>query len=194
MQMLRKLYQKLNKFSDYLTKAIGVILVAMVVGSILVVLLQVINRYVLCKISDISIHFTDELSRYMMIWSAYFAIAMCLREGSMPRVDILFGLMGKRVKFVLYLFTCAMTYVFYFIVIKYGIAYCNVMSAFKTSMLKWPGNVVYFAPVLGTIFLSIESTIELIGVICGEVEPFNAGKSRAMRWHNEPNGEGETAL
>ena len=71
MQTLRKLYQKLNKISDYLMKAIGVILVTMVIGSILIVLLQVINRHVLCKISDISIHFTDELSRYMMIWSAY---------------------------------------------------------------------------------------------------------------------------
>ncbi len=190
MQTLRKFYQKLNKVSDCLLKAIGILVAGMVVASILVVLLQVLNRYVLCKISDISIHFTDELSRYLMIWNAYLAIAMCLREGSMARVDILYTRLGKKARMLLYLLTCAMTFVFYFVVIRYGIVYSHVMRAFKTSMLKWPGNIVYLAPVVGAVLMALESVIELIGVLSGELEPFQAGKGRKLFWQEEPEEEG----
>lgn len=186
MRILKTLYKKLSTVSDILMKIIGVFLVAAVVASILVVLLQIFNRYVLCKISDLSIHFTDELSRYLMIWSAYCAIAMCLREGSMARVDIVYMYLGKKGKLILYFVTCIMTYAFYFVVIKYGIQYAEVMKAFKTSMLKLPGNVVYFVPVVGAILMSFESTVELIGVLSGELEPFKAGNKRGFPWQEEP--------
>lgn len=192
MQKMRRLYQKLSKLSDCIMKVLTAFVVAMVIASILVVLLQVLNRYVLCKISDISIHFTDELSRYLMIWSAYCAIAMCLREGSMARVDILYMKLGKRATMALYLITVAMTFVFYFEVIKHGIAYAQVMRVFKTSMLKLPGNIVYSIPVFGAIMMSFESVIELIGVVSGELEPFRAGQKRKMPWHDEPGEEAES--
>lgn len=186
MPTLRKIYKKLNRVSDVIIKILQVFIVAMVIASILTVLLQIFNRYILCKISDLSIHFTDELSRYLMIWSAYFSIFMCLREGSMARVDIVFSQLGKKSRFWLYIATCIMTYIFYIIVIKYGISYAQVMRNFKTSILKWPGNIVYSAPVYGTVLMIFESTVELIGVISGELEPFSAGKQRTIFWHEEP--------
>lgn len=190
MLTLRKLYQKLNKVSDIIIKILQVFIAAMVIASILTVLLQIFNRYILCKISDFSIHFTDELSRYLMIWSAYFSIAMCLREGAMARVDLVYMHLGKKSRFWLYIATCVMTYIFYVIVIRYGIHYAHVMRSFKTSMLKWPGNIVYSAPLFGTILMMFESTVELIGVISGELEPFEAGKKRTILWHEEAKKEG----
>lgn len=192
MQTLHRLYLKLNKVSDSLIKVVQTIVVLIVVLSILTVMLQVVNRYILTKISDISIHFTDELSRYLMIWSAYLSIAMCLRDGSMARVDIVYGRLGEKAKYAMYYLTCIMTFALYFVIIRYGIQYAYVMRNFKTSMLKWPGNIVYSAPVVGATFLVLESVIEMIGVICGELKPFEAGKKRMISWHNEPEaGEGD---
>ena len=65
---LSSIYAGMNRISNIICKILEVIIVLVVVINAADVFLQVFNRAVLVKISDISLSWTDELARYSMIW------------------------------------------------------------------------------------------------------------------------------
>ena len=88
---LSSIYAGMNRISNIICKILEVIIVLVVVINAADVFLQVFNRAVLVKISDISLSWTDELARYSMIWICYCTLGICFREGSMAQVDLIYG-------------------------------------------------------------------------------------------------------
>ena len=64
MKTLKKTYFVLDKVSNIICRILEAIIVLLVVVNAADVFLQVFNRYVLVKISDISVSWTEELARY----------------------------------------------------------------------------------------------------------------------------------
>lgn len=186
MEILRKIYYGMHKCSNIICKILEVIIVLLVVVNAGDVFLQVFNRYVLVKISNISFSWTDEMARYSMIWICYCAVGICFREGSMAQVDIIYSRLEKRSRLALYLVTRILMFLVLFISVKYGIYVCGIKKIFKSAMLRAPGAALYSAPVAGSLLVGFEMLTELAGVICGELEPFEAGKKRSFPEHSEP--------
>ena len=65
--VLSSIYAGMNRISNIICKILEVIIVLVVVINAADVFLQVLNRAVLVKVSDISLSWTDELARYSMI-------------------------------------------------------------------------------------------------------------------------------
>ena len=63
MKTLKKTYFVLDKVSNIICRILEAIIVLLVVVNAADVFLQVFNRYVLVKISDISVSWTEELAR-----------------------------------------------------------------------------------------------------------------------------------
>ena len=82
---LSSIYAGMNRISNIICKILEVIIVLVVVINAADVFLQVFNRAVLVKISDISLSWTDELARYSMIWICYCTLGICFREGPWHR-------------------------------------------------------------------------------------------------------------
>ena len=183
---LKKVYFVLNKISDVICLLFEILAVLLVVVNAADVFLQVFNRYVLAKISNISMSWTQELARYSMIWICYSVIGICFREGSMAQVDIIYGKLGRKGRMVLYVITRILMAAFLFVAIKYGLYVCKIKKIYKSSMLRAPGRLLYSAPIVGSVFLGFEILTEMIGVFCGELEPFEAGKKRRFLRHEEP--------
>lgn len=186
MEILRKIYFGMHKCSNLICRILELIIILLVVVNAGDVFLQVFNRYVLVKISNISFSWTDEMARYSMIWICYCAIGICFREGSMAQVDIIYNHLNKRGRLALYLVTRILMFLVLFVSVKYGIYVCGIKKIFKSAMLRAPGTALYSAPVVGSFLVGFEMLTELTGVICGELEPFEAGQKRNFPEHSEP--------
>lgn len=142
------------------------------------VLLQVVNRYIIVKISDISFHWTEELSRYSMIWMCYLALPIVYREGSMAQLDLIFDRLGKKGRMALYILTRILCLGFIVLAVYYGIHVIQTRMMYKSSVLRAPGYTLYSAPIFGCVLMAYEIITEMIGVFSGELEPFYAGHKR----------------
>ncbi len=186
MTTLKKTYSVLNGISNIICRILEIIVVLLVVINAADVFLQVLNRYVLVKISDYSISWTDELARYSMIWICYCTVGICFREGSMAQVDIIYGRLNRKGRVVLYIITRLLVALVLFVAVKYGLYVCQIKAIYKSAMLQMPGIALYSAPIVGSVFVGFETIVEAIGVFSGELEPFEAGKNRGFPRHEEP--------
>ena len=184
--VLSSIYAGMNRISNIICKILEVIIVLVVVINAADVFLQVLNRAVLVKVSDISLSWTDELARYSMIWICYCTLGICFREGSMAQVDLIYGRLGHRGRMVLYLITRVSMVMVIFVSIKYGLYVCETREVYKSAMLNIPGPFLYSAPIVGSILVLFEMVTELVVVFAKELVPFEAGNKRGFPQHNEP--------
>ncbi|MCL2000858.1 MAG: TRAP transporter small permease subunit [Planctomycetes bacterium] len=188
---MKKLYHMLNAGSGVVNKILVYLIIFLVCTCTATVFLQVVNRYIIVKISDISFAFTDELSRWLMIIITYAAIGICMREGSMAQVDIIYKHLGPKGRMFLYLMTRTLMAVVLYIGIYYGIRIMNLRATVSSSMLGIPGRLLYSPPVIGSILMAYEWVTELFGVLSGELIPYEAGKARRFPEHEEPIHSGD---
>ncbi|RRK33982.1 TRAP transporter small permease [Schaedlerella arabinosiphila] len=175
---MKKLYFTLNKVSNVICKILSGLIVAVVIINAGSVLLQILNRYVIVKVSDLSFPWTEELSRYSMIWLCYLALPIVYREGSMAQLDLIFDRLGRKGKMALYILTRILCLIFIVIAVYFGIHVVRTRIMFTSSMLHAPGYMLYSAPIFGCILMAYEIVTEMIGVFSGILEPFYAGEKR----------------
>lgn len=175
---MKKTYYTLNKISNGTCRILQYLLVLVVIANAGSVLLQVVNRYIIVKISDISFHWTEELSRYSMIWMCYLALPIVYREGSMAQLDLIFDRLGKKGRMALYILTRILCLGFIVLAVYYGIHVIQTRMMYKSSVLRAPGYTLYSAPIFGCVLMAYEIITEMIGVFSGELEPFYAGHKR----------------
>ena len=175
---MKKTYYALNKISNGICRILQYLLVLVVIANAGSVLLQVVNRYIIVKISDISFHWTEELSRYSMIWMCYLALPIVYREGSMAQLDLIFDRLGKKGRMALYILTRILCLGFIVLAVYYGIHVIQTRMMYKSSVLRAPGYTLYSAPIFGCVLMAYEIITEMIGVFSRELEPFYAGHKR----------------
>lgn len=175
---MKKLYYGLNKISNAICKILTILIVGIVIINAGSVFLQVLNRYIIVKISDFSFPWTEELARYSMIWLCYLALPIVYREGSMAQLDLIFDRLGKRGKMALYILTRILCLAFIVVAVYYGIYIVQTRMMFKSSILRAPGYTLYSAPIFGCVIMAYEIITEMIGVFSGVLEPFYAGNKR----------------
>ena len=73
------------KIVDKINKIVGVIVVVFFVGAFLSTFLQVVMR----NLTSISVPWTDELSRYLVIYIVYLAAGLAARSGRLIRMEVL---------------------------------------------------------------------------------------------------------
>lgn len=175
---MKNLYYRLNKISNAICRILTVLIVGIVIVNAGSVFLQVINRYIIVKVSDFSFPWTEELARYSMIWLCYLALPIVYREGSMAQLDLIFDRLGKKGKMVLYVITRILCLMVLAVAVYYGLYIVQTRMMFKSSILRAPGYTLYSAPVIGCILVTYEVITEMIGVFSEILEPFYAGEKR----------------
>jgi len=109
MESYKKFVDKLN----YL--ALSTSFVTLTVMTVMIVL-QVIFRYVLQS----SLSFSEELARYMFIWSAFIGTAVALRKRSHVSIEILVANMPKPLKRRAIAVTNTLSFLFYALLTVFG--------------------------------------------------------------------------
>ena len=115
------------------------------------IFLQVIYRYVLGE----SLSFSEELARYMLIWSVAMGSALALRTRSHIGVEILVERLPASLAKPAKVLACAISLVFYGMLIWYGFEMVGETMDQESAALELPMGYVYLAVPLSAIVLFI---------------------------------------
>ena len=146
-----KLY---SKFLDLLEWVEKVILAVSVFVMVIIMVYQVILRYVFSNPNA----WSEELARYLFILNVMLAAAIAVRRNSHMQIDILINLFSERVK---HIFTTIAGIVFMVLLFQYSLGLCATGAANVTPGLKIPMSIPYASIPIG-VALMILTSIEVI--------------------------------
>jgi TRAP-type transport system small permease protein len=141
----------LNKLVGYL---VGIILMVMSV----VISFQVFSRFVLNN----SLEWSEELSRYLMIWLVFLAASMALRKGMLIGVEALAERMKFNKKRVLKTCVHIINIAFFSLIVFYGFEMLTHVKNQMSPAMKIPMLYPYAAIPVGGILFILNSVAVLI--------------------------------
>lgn len=171
--MIKKLYYFLAKISDLFQKPLEFFIAFFLYTGVVAIIFQVLYRYVLVKHFHFSFPYTEEYSRYALIWMTFLGAGIVLKEGTLISVNFLYERLQGLSKYVIYFITRSMMLLFMYVIIRYGLAYLPQARLFKSPVLGISGVLLYMMPVLGCLLMIYETFVDILGVICGELKPFS---------------------
>jgi TRAP-type C4-dicarboxylate transport system permease small subunit len=146
-------------------------------GLIAVVLLQVVARMFLPR----SPHWTEEASRFLMLYMVAFAAGLAAKERAYVNVDIFINLIKGRPRAVIQLFVDVMSVVLIAVTVWYGWKNAAIGSIQTSASLGIPMHLIYGGMVLhsGSILLYTVALIfeDLKAIATGDVSHGNAALS-----------------
>jgi TRAP-type transport system small permease protein len=125
-----------------------------VVGAMLAVMaVLVIANVALRYLFGISLSWVEELTRYMMIWLAWLAAGLAMREGAHIAIDNLQQALPPLAARLLRLFVLIVVIGFFAAVAWFG--WCYAMFAWRqqTAVLRLPLGAVYLAIPAGSVLM-----------------------------------------
>ena len=141
-----------------------------IVMIMLSVMSVIVFAQVVFRIVHLSTPWSEELSKYLLIWSTFMGAALCVRKGSLVGPEFLQSALPKRgqkaLKIVLSIIICAM------LVFLIGVGFWAVRRVcFQiTPVLKQSMGLMYAAIPVGSVFMLINQIITTIYLIKGDEE------------------------
>jgi len=141
----------IDKLNFLLRGAVGLMLFTMVA----VVFLQILVRFVFPKFGVVlSVPWTEELARYLMIWCIFLGAAAATRSGDLIAMDTLTTVLAAKNAWRLKLFAYLVTMAFFAFLIVVGVRWMEFGLMEYSTVMDIPMVVVYLAmPVGGTLAL-----------------------------------------
>lgn len=131
--------KKLYKIFDGITMAVFVAMV-------LVVILQIIFRFIL----RISVPWTEELSRLLFIYIGFFGTAIAVREKELIVIDLLIQRIPEKLRKVLNVFIYLISFAFFALLLVGGIrVYGKVKDTYFATMSFVSNGWIYIALIVG---------------------------------------------
>lgn len=128
----------------------------------------VVFAQVLFRIVHLSIPWSEELSKYLLIWSTFLGAAICIRKGSLVGLEFLKNSMSeekqKILQTILNLIVCAML----LFLINVGFWAVRRVWFQITPVLKLSMGLMYAAIPVGSIFMLINQILVTIYLWKGE--------------------------
>lgn len=148
-------------------KAINQILQAVVV-IMLSVMSIVVFAQVIFRIAHLSIPWSEELSKYLLIWSTFLGSALCIRRKSLVGLEFFLNSMTEKnqkiLQTILNLIVCAML----LFLIRVGFWAVGQVWFQITPVLKQSMGLMYAAIPVGSVFMLINEIIVTIYLWKGE--------------------------
>lgn len=128
----------------------------------------VVFAQVLFRIVHLSIPWSEELSKYLLIWSTFLGAAICIRKGSLVGLEFLKNSMSeekqKILQTILNLIVCAML----LFLINVGFWAVRRVWFQITPVLKLSMGLMYAAIPIGSVFMLINQILVIIYLWKGE--------------------------
>jgi TRAP-type C4-dicarboxylate transport system permease small subunit len=141
-----------------LRKAEDLLLVAnrAVVGTLLaamatLVFLNVVMRYVFNN----SIAWTEEISRYIMIWTTYLGAGLALREGRHVAIEFVQDRLPSPLRRAMRVFVATLMLTFMALLVYWGFVYAQEAWSQYTAVTNLPQGAFYLAVPIGAIIFSL---------------------------------------
>jgi TRAP-type C4-dicarboxylate transport system, small permease component len=140
-------FLKTQKYVDY---CVVVSAGTAIFCSTIMVFVQVIFRYVL----EDSLSWSEELLRYVLIWSVFLSTGYVLARGEHTCLDIGLATLAPKLRYHLECISVTLMFFFGGLLLRYGITYAQYGSRQKSSALQIPMSWIYIAiPIGGALIM-----------------------------------------
>ncbi len=146
-----------SKFLDILEKVEKVLIAAALIVMIFAMTDQVVMRYVFSKANS----WSDELTRYLFIYTVMLGSAIAVRRNSHLQIDLIIGRMKPKSKAIFNIVVTIIGIVFLAALTMYSFALCEQGATNTSAGLGITMNIPYMAVPIGCI-LMILTSIEVL--------------------------------
>lgn len=130
---------------------------------VLVVSVQVFCRYVLQN----SLDWTEELARYLVIWSVLFGCSYAMRSGSHLELSLLRSMAGPRLRKAVECFSCFVCFCFCGIMVYAGMeSVLNIhWSEQLTPAMQIPAWIIWLAMPAGFLLMGLQALLRCADIV-----------------------------
>ncbi len=154
----------LKKTSDLLDTICGALIVLMLAALVYVVTMQIVWRTWFT-----SRPWTEEVSRYLLIWSTYLGATCVYRHNGNISITVLQNLMPEKVNKVLRVLIHLLCLVIFIVLSYYGIRYCAKLTKTATS-IPFKMKQIYSCMPASTIIMAYHAFVMMLEEIFDKKE------------------------
>lgn len=136
------------------------LLIILLTAMTLVMGVQVFSRYIL----NASLSWSEELTRYLFIWSAFISISYCIKKWISIKIDQLINVFSKSL-YVVFQLLLNVVLCLFFLYMSYH-AFCflqdSIASAQRSPALGLPMYIVQAAPLVSFVLATIRSFQQIL--------------------------------
>jgi len=166
---MEKIYLEFKRISEVLNKFIKIF-----AGTMLIIMTIVVTVQIIFRIFFSALSFTEEISRYLLVWSSLFAASVAYKQGAHIAVTFIVEKFKGKSKSLMAIIINLISVIFFLIVIFYGLQLIN-MQVFQTSpALLIPMRYIYLCIPISFSVMLFHSLVMLWGeviVLSGRVSP-----------------------
>lgn len=118
-----------------------------------IMMIQVIARFVFSN----SLGWSEELTRYLFVWSTFLSISYCIRKNLTIRIDMIVEALPKAVKKIFYIVVDLIQLVMFAYLVQPSFTYLQrtIENNQVSTAMGIPMQVIYVAPLIGFILAVI---------------------------------------
>jgi len=137
----------MKHFYDSLEKSLKIGLLVLVSGIVLTTMLQIVARFILM----VSIPWTDELARYLMIWASFVGLGVAYRKRELICVAFFVEKLPSHLLKVALLLSDLLCSIFAIIIVIYGAKLCLQNMAQASPSMRISLGIIYGVVPLGCL-------------------------------------------
>jgi len=157
--------QLLKKISDLLDSIILRIVFLLIVGMIVSITLQIV-----CRVFFDALPWTEEVARYLLVWSTFLGATLAYKRGSHISVTVLIDLFKGKGKKIFTIANIISSLVFFAVIIRYGFKYMSLQATQVSAALRIPIKYVYLVIPVSFIVMVIHGLSTLLNEMLPEEE------------------------
>jgi TRAP-type transport system small permease protein len=155
---MEKVYFQFARISEVLNNVIKFL-----IGTMLIIMTVVVTVQIIFRIFFDALSYTEEMSRYLLVWSSLFAASVAYKQGSHIAVTFIVEQFKGKVNKLMTIIINLVCIVFFLIAINYSLQLIN-MQVFQTSpALLIPMRYIYLSIPLSFSVMLFHSVVMLWG-------------------------------
>ena len=152
-----------------LEKAIDWVVTIIIAMMVINITAGVFFRYVLGN----SLVWTEELSRYLMVWAGMLGAGLAMADGSHVGIDLLVNKCSPALAHALRIIAKIVIQIFLTIVVVKSFGYLDTLKIQKSSAMEMPMVIPYLSVCAGAIFMSLENLLIIVRLFLRIEKPDN---------------------
>lgn len=167
---------------DIVNKLVGYVVGAMLMIMSILVTVQIISRFIV----DVPIHWTEELARYLMIYTVFFGAALALRHHKLIAVEIIAESVKPTLRKMIKICVMIISIVFMVILTVKGFEMMPIVSKQTSSAMGIPMSMAYMAIPIGAILMIMNAFANILEFLTNKhVETSEAARELQAIEHQE---------
>ena len=158
--------EQYRRVVDGLNIAVRWILAALMLVMTVLIGWQVIARFIVGE----SLTFSEEVSRFVMVWLVLLGAAYAAKNGRLMKVDIVEHMLSGRAKSTVIMVAGVLSIVFYLVLVVFGFFIVSAVSYQVTPATEVSMSIPMAALPVGGILLVINTIHQMFGVALGVEE------------------------